>query len=119
MVMTLVSKFTRVHFNPMISPPAAAGVDEQVGDGFPFDGRFFQGIQDFIHFLRLVIIRRRSLRFGRSCLLSRVVGNEQFLLSLCQDTGNQAMVLNNGFGGQRCCIILEGNGSLPWASTPD
>ena len=76
---------------------AATGIDENVGHDLPLERCRFQRFEDCCHLFRLEVVCFLLRGFGRGGLGSRVVGNQQLLIRLRHDHGDQPVMLQNGF----------------------
>ena len=86
---------------------AAAGVDEDVGHGLPLDGSILQRLEDICNLLRLEVVGFLLAYLGRRGLGRRVIGDQQLLVRLSQDHGDQPVMLQDRFLRQRLELILH------------
>ena len=103
--------FVQVNAVPLQShqfSTAAAGIDENVGHCFPLDRSLFQCFDNVGNLLRLEVVRLMLRHFGRRGFRGGIVRDKHFLIRLRQNHGDQAVVLQNGFVGQRFLSIGHG-----------
>ena len=87
---------------------ATTGVDENVGHGFPLDRSLFQRFDNVGNLLRLEVVCLVFGHFGRRGFRGGIIRDKHFLICLRQNHGDQTMMLQNGFVGQRFLPIRRG-----------